>query len=140
MRGLIAGLALAAPLACLGAEGAVTCPATLAEKPDVQNPPAPWVVVAPAGEKPLERAAVYLGAPPDLDGLVPDATAKSKGVETVRWQLVRAPADRYWLACSYAGTTAMLARELDKSVSKCAVAYDLLPNGKRQGVRSIVCN
>lgn len=117
----------------------IRCPHLISEAPSVQTAEPGWTIVATEGKRPLERAGVYLGPPPEYGALVPDATHRSSRKETVTWHLVRTPEDVFSIGCAYTGTTAMVFKKLDSSVTTCTVTYDLLPSGSRQRLRLLEC-
>jgi hypothetical protein len=130
------GLAVAAH----AAPQVLTCPASLQEQPQVREVPAPWQLGNPAGERPLERAAIFLGAGAAmLDAQVPDATERSKGREQVRWRLLRGEGDTFWLGCTYTGTSAMLVQPLAAELTRCVVTYELLATGRRSRLERVQC-
>lgn len=118
----------------------IFCPRTITETPTVATANNQWTVVALLGERPLEGVGVYLGDPPEHGAQVPDSTKTIKKARIVKWRLVRAEKDTFWVGCTYVGTTAMLFQKLDAKVSACAATYDLLPSGRPQRLSGMVCH
>lgn len=119
--------------------GKITCPESIAETPAVTVDDKQWTAVTKSGDRPLEGVGVYLGTLSEHGAQVPDSTKKAKRKEIVTWKIKRAPADAFWVGCSYVGTTAMLFQALAPSVTVCVAEYDLLPSGKRQRLSSVNC-
>jgi hypothetical protein len=115
------------------------CPPSIAETPAVALMDSHWTVVAPAGQRPLEHAGIYLRVGSDYSAQVPDSTRRKKRDESVRWQLPAPGRESYWLGCSYHGTTARLFVQVKPEARSCTVTYSLLPTGKRQRVKGIEC-
>lgn len=114
----------------------IQCPRTITETPAVSTPNDQWTVVALSGERPLEGVGVYLGDPPEHGAQVPDST-KTK-TRIVKWRLVRAEKDTFWVGCTYVGTTAMLFQKVDAKASACAATYDLMPSGRPQRLSGMI--
>lgn len=117
----------------------IHCPASINETPNISNKYIQWTVVANSGERPLERAGVYLGIPPDYGAQVPDSTKSDKKKETVTWKISRANSDLFWIGCSYVGTTATLFQQIGNTIEVCTATYDLLPSGKRLRLYTLEC-
>jgi hypothetical protein len=117
----------------------VACPGFVVETPSVTNSDASWQVAAAAGERPLDHAGVYLGGLAQLGAQVPDSTRKKKNLETVTWRLRRAEGDQYWIGCSYIGTTALMVQKINSGFDECVASYELLPTGRRQRLKGVLC-
>lgn len=130
---------LALTLSCAAPAVEIHCPASMTETPTVSSAEKQWVVVAPSGERYLERVGIYLGNPSEDGAQVPDSTKTDKRKETVTWRLTRSETDTFWVGCSYVGTTAMLFQKVDAKATTCVAAYDLLPSGRRQRLSAMVC-
>ncbi|MBI5256095.1 MAG: hypothetical protein HY855_06315 [Burkholderiales bacterium] len=138
LRLLLAGTLAAGSCPLLAAP--VACPAVLSEVPSV-SPVAPgWTVLAQPGDRPLEQAGVYLGAPEQRGALTPDTVQRDKQHEQLRWQLHRKAGDEFWIGCSYQGTTAMVFRKLESTTTRCQARYALLPTGRRLRLDSLDCD
>jgi len=136
----IVASAFTLPYTALSAIAAdVHCPPSIMETPSVSTKDEQWVVVASSGERQLERVGIYLGKPSEYGAQVPDSENATKKTETVTWRLTRAASDTFWVGCSYVGTTAMLFKKVDTSVTACVASYDLLPSGRRQRLSAMVC-
>lgn len=118
--------------------GDMNCPASLAAKQQLQAPRG-WEAVGGSSEVRLDRVAFYLKHPSLGGSLVPDATHRSKDEERESWTFISNPGDEFWLGCVYRDTTVILARKLDKAISKCVVSYELLPSGTRLRVKQVSC-
>jgi len=116
----------------------MSCPASVAARQELQAP-AGWEAVGGSSEVRLERVAFYLKHPSLGGRLAPDATRRGKGEETESWTFVSNPGDEFWLGCVYRNTTVILARKLDKAISKCVVSYEMLPSGSRLRVKRVAC-
>lgn len=121
------------------AAGEIRCPSSITETPAISNVDQGWHVVAGSGKRPLERVGIYLGDLAEHGAQVPDSTKRIGLKEKVSWRIVRAPADAFWVGCSYVGTTAMLFQTLDPTVTRCDATYDLLPSGQRQRLSLVDC-
>jgi hypothetical protein len=123
----------------LGLASDLECPASVTVKQEIQAPLG-WEAVARSSDQQLDRVAFYLKHPSLGGSLVPNATRRSKGEEQVGWAFVPNPGDEFWMGCIYQSTTVILARKLDKQISKCEVRYELLPSGSRLRVKRISCD
>jgi len=119
--------------------GEIRCPGSITETPSVSTADQGWNIVAGTGTRPLEHVGIYLGDPADYGAQIPDSTKRIGPQERISWRIVRAPADTFWVGCSYVGTTAMLFQKLDSSITLCVATYDLLPSGKRQRLSTLDC-
>jgi hypothetical protein len=73
---------------------------------------------------PLTNIAFYAGPPEEMAQLAPSSQQRKAKTLTSRWLL--APADRaYWVACEYAGTSAIATRPLEKDTVSCVTEHDL---------------
>ncbi len=117
----------------------LACPDAILETPSAATTQGPWRLAAAAGERPLDHAGIYLGAPGQLEAQVPDFTRKKQHTETVTWRLKRADGDRYWIGCSYVGTTAMMVRPVEPGIQECEATYELLRTGRRQRLKGMAC-
>lgn len=117
----------------------ISCPNSLLEQPQLKRKEGEWTLVTTTAERPLERAFVVLGPELELGALIPDTTKRRGMVEVDTWHLHRAPGDRFWIGCSYVGTTARAFSELAVEITACDVKYALLPGGQRLEVKEIKC-
>jgi hypothetical protein len=117
----------------------MSCPASISAKQELQAP-AGWEAVGGSSNVRLERVAFYLKHPGLGGSLVPDVTHRDKGEERESWTFVSNPGDEFWMGCVYQDTTVILARKLDKGISKCVVSYELLPSGSRLRVKQVACD
>lgn len=117
----------------------IRCPDSISETPTVLSNEKSWIAVVKTGDRPLERVGVYLGSLTEYGAQVPDNTETSKKSETVTWNLNRFPEDSFWIACSYAETSAMLFQPLAASIKQCVATYELLPTGRRQKLAAVNC-
>lgn len=125
-------------LTVLGATGAVNaqvfsgnpatplaCPTSL----QVQQTPIPdlasgWQTRDSNDTHPLTNIAFYAGPPEEMAQLAPGSEQRKGKTLISRWLL--APTDRvYWVACEYAGTSAIAARPLERNITSCVVEHDL---------------
>ena len=72
----------------------------------------------------LTHIAIYAGPPGDLMPLTPQAQQRIAKTMTTQWNLAPFPRG-YWVACGYAGTSAIATRPLDKGVTSCVAEHDL---------------
>lgn len=98
-----------------------------------------WSVVAHPGERQVEQAGIYIGMGKVFGAQVPDSTKISNREEHVTWRMPGPGTEKYWLGCSYSGTSAMLVIELKPDILSCVATYSLLPAGKRQRLNRIDC-
>jgi hypothetical protein len=117
----------------------IECPQSITEQPMVSMANSAWSVVAHSGERQVEQAGVYIGIGKEYGAQVPDSTKISNREEQVTWRMPAPGAEKYWLGCSYSGTSAMLVIELKPEIQSCLATYMLLPTGKRQRLKRIDC-
>lgn len=118
----------------------IQCPRSITEKPAVASPPSAWVVVAESGPRSLSQAGISIKIGSEYGAQVPDAVSRARREEHVNWTLPPAPAaERYWLGCSYLGTTAMLVVKLEPTDKSCVAIYELVKTGKRQRLKTVDC-
>jgi hypothetical protein len=133
----IASILAVTPIAAQAA--AIECPGSITEAPTVAVPNAAWSVVAKSGERPLDQAGIYIVIGTEYGSQVPDVIRKAKREEHVSWRMPSPTTERYWLGCSYLGTTALLMIELDPAIKSCVATYTLLKTGRRQQLKNIDC-
>jgi hypothetical protein len=117
----------------------IRCPHSISESPFVNPPDGEWEVVAELGERPLDQVSMYLFHPSKRGALVPDSTQRAKSEEKVSWRLGHGNNDEFWVGCSYYGTTAILAKKIDASISQCIATYELLRTGSRLRLKGMSC-
>lgn len=104
---------------------AISCPLLL----QVQQTPTPalasgWQTRGSNDTHPLTNIAFYAGPPEEMAQLAPGSEQRKGKTLTSRWLL--APTDRvYWVACEYAGTSAIATRPLEKNIASCVAEHDL---------------
>lgn len=102
-----------------------SCPPSL----QVQQTPTPalasgWQTRVSNDTHPLTNIAFYAGPPEEMAQLAPGSEQRKGKTLTSRWLL--APTDRvYWVACEYAGTSAIVTRPLEKNIASCVAEHDL---------------
>jgi hypothetical protein len=104
---------------------AISCPPSL----QVQQTPTPalasgWQTRGSNDTHPLTNIAFYAGPPEEMAQLAPGSEQRKGKTLTSRWLL--APTDRvYWVACEYAGTSAIATRPLKENIASCVAEHDL---------------
>lgn len=133
---------LACGIACAGSAAATTfdCPRTLDVEQTVTPADKSWdqVVDRGIGLASLQTIAVYTDHPSKSGNLVPDQTRQSGQTEVTVWRLPKDPAP-YWMACVYANSRMMLAKQVPKDARQCQMTEALL-NKKSNGVISFICD
>lgn len=126
-------------LIVLGASGAAVAqqaPATAASPKAIACPPsiqvqqtpltafaAGWQTRSSNDTHPLANISFYAGPPEEMAQLAPSSEQRKAKTLTSRWLL--APTDRvYWVACEYAGTSAIVTRPLEKNIASCVAEHD----------------
>jgi len=99
------------------------CPAQLAVKQTVSEPIAGWTSLDQQGSYPFMRVAFYAGPPADGGLIVPTVEFKGQAGLHDTWELPHRDGG-YWMTCSYANTTATVARKLDDETDYCRADYD----------------
>jgi hypothetical protein len=131
--GLASLLALAAPPAPIPAAStaaavpskplADACPAQLAVKQTISEPIAGWTSLDQQGSYPFMRVAFYPGPPAESSLIVPTVEFKGQAGLHDTWDLPHREGG-YWMTCSYANTTATVARKLADDTDHCRADYD----------------
>lgn len=95
------------------------CPATISVKQEIQQVPAGWRALP--GKPPYQLAGItfYEGPPEQMASLAPDSETKSANT----WHFEPSP-EGIWIACSYASTDIVVAKQLPKEISQCVISYD----------------
>jgi hypothetical protein len=133
-------MVVALSLAALGANATtMECPRSIVERPNVSPSSPEWAIVATTGERAVEHVGVYISVASEYGAQVPDSTRTVNREELVSWRLPSANTGRYWIGCSYNGTTAKLFTPLKADTVICVAAYALLPTGKRLRLKNINC-
>jgi hypothetical protein len=99
------------------------CPAQLAVKQTVSDPIAGWTALDQQGSYPFVRVAFYPGPPVDGNLIVPTLEYKGQAGLHDTWDLPRREGGS-WMTCSYANTTATVARKLADDTDHCRADYD----------------
>ena len=99
------------------------CPAQLAVKQTVSETIAGWTPLNQQGSYPFVRVAFYPGPPVDGSLIVPTLEYKGQAGLHDSWDLPRREGG-YWMTCSYANTTATVARKLADDTDYCRADYD----------------
>jgi len=99
------------------------CPAQLAVKQTVTDPVAGWTAMNQQGSTPFLRVAFYPGPPADGSLIVPTLEFKGQAGLHDTWDLPHREGG-YWMTCSYANTTATVARKLADDTDYCRADYD----------------
>jgi hypothetical protein len=116
----------------------INCPSTIEETPAVSGVAGEWMVYASTGARPLAKVELYSGPPSDLATRIPE-TKKIGAKEVSRWRFSSERSEEFWIACTYSGTTAIVARKLDAGLKLCEASYDLLPSGRSQRLARVEC-
>jgi hypothetical protein len=99
------------------------CPAQLAVNQTVSDSIAGWTALNQQGSYPFVRVAFYPGPPVDGSQIVPTVEFKGQAGLHDTWDLPRREGG-YWLTCSYANTSATVARKLADDTDHCRADYD----------------
>lgn len=113
------------------APGATATPLTNVCPPSlqVQQTPLPtaaseWQTRGSNDSHPLTNIAFYAGPPEAMAQLAPGSEQRKAKTLISRWTL--SPTDHvYWVACEYAGTSAIVTRPLEKNIASCVAEHDL---------------
>ncbi len=114
-----ASTAVAAPSKPL----ADACPAQLGVKQTVSDSIPGWTALDQQGSYPFVRVAFYPGPPADGSLIVPTLEYKGQAGLHDTWDLPHREGG-YWMTCSYANTTATVARKLADDTDHCRADYD----------------
>jgi hypothetical protein len=114
-----------AAVACLLAAGVlraeeIVCPTTVAVRQVATEVPAGWTASVTTAPVTLSYVTFFDGKPDQEASLVYDRMVQGRTHNRAEWDF--APGSRIWLACTYAGTSVVLSRELP-GVTRCVVAY-----------------
>jgi hypothetical protein len=99
------------------------CPAQLAVNQTVSDSIAGWTALNQQGSYPFVRVAFYPGPPVDGSQIVPTVEFKGQAGLHDTWDLPRREGG-YWMTCSYANTSAAVARKLADDTDHCRADYD----------------
>ena len=99
------------------------CPAQLPVTQTVSEPVAGWTPLNQQGSYPFVRVAFYPGPPAESNLIVPTIEYKGQAGLHDGWDLPRRNGG-YWVACTYANTTATVARKLPDDTDFCRADYD----------------
>lgn len=99
------------------------CPAQLSVKQTVSESIAGWTPMNQQGSYPFVRVAFYPGPPVDGSLIVPTLEYKGQAGLHDTWDLPHREGG-YWMTCSYANTTATVARKLADDTDYCRADYD----------------
>ena len=118
----------------------VMCPKSIETKQDVAAPQKPWESLGGSSSHELEGVIVYDGHPSRMASLVPDNEVTRAGKPVAVWTFTQTATKRIWLQCTYRGTSATLARQLDASLKSCEVTYIAGRGGRGvAGVADVQC-
>lgn len=101
-----------------------TCPQRIMVIQTVSGKPHEgWYDFGTKDEHPLIGVSFSYG-PPDQKSLLTPSNESEKGkIATATWTFPESDTN-YWVACEYAGTSAVVAKPLSKNISTCTVEYD----------------
>lgn len=97
------------------------CPATVLVEQKIQQFPAGWRALNNKLPNRLSAITFYDGPPEQNASLVNDASNKLNMEDTWHFQ---PGSEGIWIACSYAFTEVVLARQLPRGTAQCSVTYD----------------
>jgi len=120
----------------------IECPASIVETPSVSINDKVWTVVTKTGERPLEQVGIYQSRTDTADvygAQVPDSTNTAKRQEVSTWNLIHSPSDIFWVGCSYAGTTAIVLKQLAPDIKQCVATYELTPPSRWKRLSTFRC-
>ena len=131
--------AMLSPCMAYAATIQLDCPKALVVEQTVQSLHQGWEALEDAGlaQPALTNIAVYTGHPSRLGSMVP-ASRRVDRKEVHTWQLPDDP-ERYWIACVHDNSRILLTKPLPKETHRCTQTDKLLPNGRRNGIESFVC-
>lgn len=117
------------------------CPASIEVSEQFQGEQSEWeaFIDRSRGGYRLDNVGIYSGHPKERGALVPDKTARSKGIGKTVWRFPGKKSATSWLACSYSNTNIMLVRQLPDGLSYCEMTSELLPSGSVLRIKSVVC-
>lgn len=104
-------------------ETRIECPPAISVAQAVTSTPEGWLAYGTRDQHPFMAVSFSFGSPDQKASLAP-SKEKKKGKSTIAtWIFPRSDTD-YWIACEYAGTTAVVAKALDRNTGVCTVEYD----------------
>lgn len=119
----------------------IQCPESIQERPAVTSTIVGWTVLSKLDTRYVEQLAVYEGTPPHAYPQVPDSDeAMGKGRNLVKWSTPADNSRRYWIGCTYTGTSAVLLIELKKETISCETTYRASRTGPRSALDGMRCH
>lgn len=110
-------------LSALAAEPAA-CPATVNVHEQLTAPVAGWSATNDDAPHQLAGLTFYDGPPQEKASLVYDDITRAAGKQIAKWTFAPQRQRAIWIACSYSGTSVVLAKAMPATVSSCVVTYD----------------
>ncbi len=107
------------------AESEMQCPRSLQVQQTPASAPAlGWENRSSARAHSLFNVSFYAGPPEERAQLAPANQRRDAKTLVSQWLL--SPSEhQYWVACEYSGTSATVAKPLDKSAASCLTTHDL---------------
>jgi hypothetical protein len=100
------------------------CPATVNVHQQLTAPVAGWSAVNDDALHQLAGVTFYDGPPQEKASLVYDDITKAAGKQIAKWTFAPRRERATWIACSYSGTSVVLAKTLPPGIASCTVTYD----------------
>jgi hypothetical protein len=100
---------------------AIQCPAAIEVKEALAKPVVGWSESASPDPHPLAGVTIFDGKPEERASLVGTEKNLSKAERQSTWDLALGRA--YWLSCSYANSSVVLSRPIDKTARACVAVY-----------------
>ncbi len=132
-------LALLFPTCAIARPATFECPKVIDIQQTVTGADSAWERVPDTGLLPasLMTIAVYTGHPSESGSLVPDSNKRNAQAEVTIWRLPRDSAP-YWMACVYANSRTLLAKQIPAEAKQCSLTT-ALRGQQANGVVSFVC-
>jgi len=99
-------------------------PKEIATKQEIVNTPQGWACGKEAQPNRLASILISEGPPENQASLVYDSEAKHKNKMVATWQLDPESKERYWISCSFSGTSITVKKELPQGIKELRVSYD----------------
>ncbi len=102
----------------------VSCPDTISVHQELAAPVGDWKSIVDDAPIRLAGVTFYDGAPEKKISLVNDSSSKNGSKQIAVWHFQPDAKREIWIACSYSGTSVVLATPLPAATTACLVTYE----------------
>ena len=106
------------------ADDSATCPAKVNVHQQLAAQVTGWSSMLDDAPNQLAGITFYDGPPQEKASLVYDDITRAAGKQIAKWSFAPHAQRPIWIACSYSGTSVVLAKALPANVTGCTVTYD----------------